>query len=88
MFSCDLAALAASVSAPAAEGSLATLQQAKNVVFILLKYTWADIQRQGSILAYCLFMTQIQLQKSSYWSLPFCADLLIYEINYWGFKQF
>ncbi len=22
------------------------------------------------------------------WSLPFCADLLIYEINYWVFKQF
>jgi hypothetical protein len=22
------------------------------------------------------------------WSLPFCADLLIYEINYWGFKLF
>ncbi len=37
MFSCDLAALAAPVSAPAAEGSLATLQQAKNVVFNLLK---------------------------------------------------
>ncbi len=35
MFSCDLAALAAPVSAPAAKGSLATLQQAKNVVFNL-----------------------------------------------------
>ncbi len=37
---------------------------------------------------FCLFMAQTQLQKSRYWSLPFCADLLIYEINYWVFKQF
>ncbi len=29
-------------------------------------------------------MAQTQFQKSSYWSLPFCADLLIYEI-YYGF---
>ncbi len=35
---------------------------------ILIEYrdTWAAIQRRGSILA----------------TLPFCADLLIYEINY------
>jgi hypothetical protein len=29
-----------------------------------------------------------QLQKSSYWPLSFCADLLNYEINYSVFKQF
>ncbi len=47
----------------------------------------ADIQRRGTILAWIVilsvFMAQPQLQKSSCWSLPFCADLLIYEINSW-----
>ncbi len=34
---------------------------------------------------FCLPMAQTQLQKSSYWPLLFCGDLLIYEINYWVF---
>ncbi len=27
-------------------------------------------------------------RHNCHWSLPFCADLLIFEINYWAFKQF
>jgi hypothetical protein len=50
-------------------------------------HSMADIQRRRSILAwiviFCLFTAQTQLQESSYLSLPLCADLLIYEINYW-----
>jgi hypothetical protein len=34
----------------------------------------------------CMDRNFVCFAKSSYWSLPFCADLLIYEINYRGFK--
>jgi hypothetical protein len=51
----------------------------------------AAIQRRGSILAWIVILSiygadtiaEVKLLIS-----PFCADLLIYEINYWGFKQF
>jgi hypothetical protein len=44
------------------------------------------IQRQGSMLAWIIIlsvMAQIQLQKLSYLSLSFCADLVTHEINFW-----
>jgi hypothetical protein len=50
----------------------------------------AYIQRRDCIVAWSVIlsvMAQTQLQKKSYRSLPFCADLLISEINYWAFKQ-
>ncbi len=36
----------------------------------------SETEFHNGIAQFCLFMAQTQMQKSRYWSLPFCADLL------------
>jgi hypothetical protein len=48
----------------------------------------AAIQRRGSILAWTVILSVYGADTIAIDLYPFCADLLIYEINYWVFKQF
>jgi hypothetical protein len=58
----------------------------------LNRFAKACIQRRGSILAWIIILSfygadtiaEVKLLISPF----FCADLLIYEINCWVFKQF
>jgi hypothetical protein len=45
---------------------------------------WAYIQRRGSILAWIIFLSVYGADTIAIDP----ADLLTYEFNYWGFKQF
>ncbi len=54
--------------------------------------TRADIQRRGSMLAWIVILSVYgtgTIAETKQLISPFLrSDLLIYEINYWGFKQF
>ena len=48
----------------------------------------AAIQRRGSILAWIVILSVYDEDTIAIDLFHFCADLLIYEINYWVFKEF
>ncbi len=52
------------------------------------KNTRAAIQRGGPIIGMDRNFVNLWRRHNCKWSLPFCADLLVYEINYCVFKQF
>jgi hypothetical protein len=48
----------------------------------------AAIQKRGTILARTVILSVCDAGTIAIDLYPFCADLLIYEINHWVFKQF